>query len=176
MKSVNKTMLLAGVFIFALALNANAQVQTETNTTTGKATKEVQVERGEVVTVAGNDLVVKMEDGGDLRACGHKQLENSLVQTHDASSTAFAIGEPGSVGKRFEAAVRSRSRSKSFGSSISFVVRQHPFPSQEPGVFIRASPPRLSTSCRGAMANAATENLRKHHDNSVVQESLGDQK
>lgn len=63
MKSANKTLLLAGAFSFALALNVNAQVQTETNSTTGKGTKEVQVERGEVVTVAGNDLVVKMEDG-----------------------------------------------------------------------------------------------------------------
>src|SRR6516165_352119 len=63
MKSVNKTLLLAGAFSFVLALNVNAQVQSETTTTTGKAAKEVQVERGEVVTVAGNDLVVKMEDG-----------------------------------------------------------------------------------------------------------------
>ena len=29
----------------------------------GTASKEVQVERGEVVLVNGNDLVVKMEDG-----------------------------------------------------------------------------------------------------------------
>jgi len=63
MKSVNKTLLLAGAFSFVLALNVNAQVQSETTTTNGKAAKEVQVERGEVVTVAGNDLVVKMEDG-----------------------------------------------------------------------------------------------------------------
>lgn len=63
MKSATKAFLAVGVFSFALALNVNAQVQTETSTTTGKATKEVQVERGEVVTVAGNDLVVKMDDG-----------------------------------------------------------------------------------------------------------------
>jgi hypothetical protein len=63
MKSVNKVLLVAGVFSLVLALNVSAQVQTETSTTSGKATKEVQVERGEVVTVAGNDLVVKMEDG-----------------------------------------------------------------------------------------------------------------
>src|SRR3974377_137493 len=63
MKSANKGILAVGVLSLALGLNVNAQVQTETNTTTGKAAKEVQVERGEVVTVAGNDLVVKMEDG-----------------------------------------------------------------------------------------------------------------
>jgi len=63
MKLANKAFLAVGVFSLALGLNVNAQVQTETSTTTGKAAKEVQVERGEVVTVAGNDLVVKMEDG-----------------------------------------------------------------------------------------------------------------
>jgi len=63
MKSASKVLIVAGALSLALALNVNAQVQTTTSTTTGKATKEVQVERGEVVTVAGNDLVVKMEDG-----------------------------------------------------------------------------------------------------------------
>jgi LPXTG-motif cell wall-anchored protein len=48
-----------GVF----AVGTHAQVQTETSTTTGQATHEVKVDRGEVVHVYGNDLVVKMEDG-----------------------------------------------------------------------------------------------------------------
>jgi len=39
------------------------QVQTKTETTSGEAAKSVEVERGEVVTVSGNDLVVRMEDG-----------------------------------------------------------------------------------------------------------------
>jgi RNase P/RNase MRP subunit p29 len=47
----------------ALALTTTAQVQTTTRTTPGQATKEVTVERGEVVLVDGNDLFVKMEDG-----------------------------------------------------------------------------------------------------------------
>ena len=63
MKSANKGILAVGVLSLALGLNVNAQVQTETNTTTRKAAKEVQVERGEVATAAGNDLVVKMDDG-----------------------------------------------------------------------------------------------------------------
>ena len=63
MKSINKVLFAAGVFSLALSQNVKAQVQTQTTASTGKATKEVQVERGEVVTVAGNDLVVKMEDG-----------------------------------------------------------------------------------------------------------------
>jgi RNase P/RNase MRP subunit p29 len=41
----------------------SAQVQTKSSTEPGQAIKEVQVERGEVVNVSGNDVVVKMEDG-----------------------------------------------------------------------------------------------------------------
>jgi len=55
--------LAAGVMFFTLVLNATAQVQTTTNTTSGATTHEVTVEKGEVVLVSGNDLVVKMEDG-----------------------------------------------------------------------------------------------------------------
>jgi hypothetical protein len=44
-------------------VTSSAQVQTETTTTKGEVSKTVQVERGEVVLVQGNDLVVKMEDG-----------------------------------------------------------------------------------------------------------------
>jgi len=40
-----------------------AQVQTKSNTTSGQPTTQTQVERGEVVSVNGNDLIVKMEDG-----------------------------------------------------------------------------------------------------------------
>jgi RNase P/RNase MRP subunit p29 len=56
---------LLAVIAFCLfpALSMNAQVQTETSTTTTGKTTQVHVERGEVVLVDGNDLVVKMEDG-----------------------------------------------------------------------------------------------------------------
>ena len=63
MKSRNKVLLVALALCVGFTLSLNAQVQTTTSTTTGTAVKEVQVDRGEVVTVAGNDLVVKMEDG-----------------------------------------------------------------------------------------------------------------
>lgn len=46
-----------------VAVAARGQVKTETTTTHGQPTQEVQVERGEVVRVSGNDLVVKMENG-----------------------------------------------------------------------------------------------------------------
>jgi hypothetical protein len=49
--------------LWTLALNLNAQVQTTESTTSGTPTHKVSVERGEVLLVEGNDLVVKMEDG-----------------------------------------------------------------------------------------------------------------
>lgn len=55
--------LAAGTICLAFAANTSAQVQTQTSTTQGQATKTVQVERGEVVLVEGNDLIVRMEDG-----------------------------------------------------------------------------------------------------------------
>jgi hypothetical protein len=55
--------LAARVVCIAFALSANAQMHTKTATTSGKATQRVKVDRAEVVLVAGNDLVLKMEDG-----------------------------------------------------------------------------------------------------------------
>src|SRR5215475_10366741 len=52
-----------GVVCLALTTSLNAQVKTDTSTTAGQVSQEVQVERGEVVYVSGNDVVVKMEDG-----------------------------------------------------------------------------------------------------------------
>jgi hypothetical protein len=45
------------------AVSMSAQVKSETTTTSGQAVHESTVERGEVVLVNGNDLVIKMEDG-----------------------------------------------------------------------------------------------------------------
>jgi LPXTG-motif cell wall-anchored protein len=47
--------------VFTVAMYA--QVKTESTTKAGQATREVKVERAEVVYVSGNDVVVKMEDG-----------------------------------------------------------------------------------------------------------------
>jgi len=55
--------LAVGAVCLTFVLSGRAQVQTETTTTTGHATKEVQVEHAQVLTVSGNDLVVKMADG-----------------------------------------------------------------------------------------------------------------
>ena len=55
--------LAAGTICLVFAVSSSAQVQTQTTTTAGTASKTVQVERGQVVLVDGNDLMVKMEDG-----------------------------------------------------------------------------------------------------------------
>ena len=47
----------------AFTVGMSAQVQTTTSTTKGTPAHDVTVERGEVLYVSGNDLVVKMEDG-----------------------------------------------------------------------------------------------------------------
>jgi hypothetical protein len=52
-----------GLVCLAFAVSASAQVQTQTTTTTHTPTVVNQVENGEVITVSGNDLVVKMADG-----------------------------------------------------------------------------------------------------------------
>ena len=55
--------LAVGAMFTTFALRMDAQVKTDTSTTVGTPTQEVTVERGEVVHVSGNDLVVRMEDG-----------------------------------------------------------------------------------------------------------------
>ena len=55
--------LAVGVACLVVALAASAQVQTKTTTTAEQPAIQTTVERGEVVYVSGNELVVKMEDG-----------------------------------------------------------------------------------------------------------------
>jgi len=51
------------IFCLLITMGLRAQVKTNTTTASGEATTQTTVERGEVVSVSGNDLVVKMEDG-----------------------------------------------------------------------------------------------------------------
>jgi hypothetical protein len=55
--------LLAAGAAVVLVTAAYAQVQTATSVEQGMATSQVTVERGEVVYVSGNDVMIKMEDG-----------------------------------------------------------------------------------------------------------------
>ena len=52
-----------GIAFLACACFTLAQVQTTTTEKEGQATKQVTVERGTVTYIAGNDIVVKMENG-----------------------------------------------------------------------------------------------------------------
>lgn len=52
-----------GVLSLAFTIGITAQVQTDTSVAHGATSKQVTVERAQVVSVNGNDLVVKMDDG-----------------------------------------------------------------------------------------------------------------
>jgi hypothetical protein len=57
-------LLVAGAAFLTIAFTAHAQVETQTTTAqSGAATKTVTTERGTVVYVSGNNLVVKADDG-----------------------------------------------------------------------------------------------------------------
>lgn len=56
-------LLLLCIVCVAVAATMTAQVQTQTTATEGQAQVQTQVQRGEVVSVNGNDLIVKTEDG-----------------------------------------------------------------------------------------------------------------
>jgi hypothetical protein len=82
--------------------------------------------------------------------------KNNWARAHNTASflsLASGIWSPA----RFELLVNSRSEWKAGADNISSVQRQLQLPSGRPGTFIRASGPRLSRSCRGAMARAATD-------------------
>jgi hypothetical protein len=61
-KVIHKSVV-AGAALLVIALTSRAQVQTQTQVEHGPATHQVKVERGEVVYVSGNSVVVKAEDG-----------------------------------------------------------------------------------------------------------------
>ena len=84
--------LVLAVMLFNLAVNLSAQVQTETQTTAGQPTHEVTVDRGEVVLVQGNDLVVKMEDGSIEHFANLPESDRVLV---DGKSLGIHDLKPG---------------------------------------------------------------------------------
>ena len=60
---VTRGLLVGGALCIAFSSPAVAQVQTQTSVAHGQANHEVKIERGEIVYVSGNDVVIKMEDG-----------------------------------------------------------------------------------------------------------------
>jgi hypothetical protein len=56
-------LLCGGALCIAFSLTATAQVQSNTSVAQGQATKDVTIERGEIVHINGNSVIIKMEDG-----------------------------------------------------------------------------------------------------------------
>src|SRR4051794_1519508 len=89
-KLANK-LLTAGFVCAAFAIAAMAQETSKTTEKHGPASKQVQVEHGEVVYVTGNDLVVKM-DSGEVR---HVTVPDSARATVDGKELSVHDLKPG---------------------------------------------------------------------------------
>jgi hypothetical protein len=89
--------LAVGVIGLALTSNSNAQVQTQTFTSTGQPTTAVKVDRGTVVLVDGNDLVVKAEDGHLLHFAS---VPESFRATVDGQELRIHDLKPGMILER----------------------------------------------------------------------------
>src|SRR5579864_8157378 len=86
-KLVHRLLVTCGLCVL-LALSLNAQVQTQTDATTTGKTTQVHVERGEVVLVDGNDLIVKMEDGSirhfpNVPESAKVNVDGKMLGVHD---------------------------------------------------------------------------------------------
>src|SRR5262250_898114 len=62
-KTIMRGLLAGGALCVAISLPATAQVKSTETTEHGAPTKEVKIERGEIVYVSGTDVIIKMEDG-----------------------------------------------------------------------------------------------------------------
>jgi hypothetical protein len=85
------SLLWAGIVGVAFATALMAQDTSQTEAKHGPASKQVQVERGEVVYVSGNDLVVKMENG-EVR---HVTVPDSARATVDGKELSVHDLKPG---------------------------------------------------------------------------------
>jgi len=89
---IRTAFMLAAGLLLTLSVSVRAQVQTETSTTKGTATKEVTVEKGTVVYVSGQNLVVKMENG-EIR--DFSNIPASARVTVDGQQLAISDLKPG---------------------------------------------------------------------------------
>ena len=62
-RMIVRDLLAGGALCVAFSLPAAAQVKTATTTEKGTPAKQVTIQRGEIVYVSGNDVVIKMDDG-----------------------------------------------------------------------------------------------------------------
>lgn len=90
-RNLSYKLLIAAIAWLAFAMAAPAQEKTQTQTAPGQSATQVQVERGEVVYVTGNDLVVKMENG-EVR---HIVVPDSARATVDGKELSVHDLKPG---------------------------------------------------------------------------------
>ncbi|MGA7409889.1 MAG: hypothetical protein WBW33_05350 [Bryobacteraceae bacterium] len=84
---LRRSLLVAGAAV-VLVTAAYAQVQTATSVEHGVATSQVTIERGEVVYVSGNDVMIKMEDGSlrhfpDVPESARINVGGKMLGVHD---------------------------------------------------------------------------------------------
>jgi hypothetical protein len=77
-----------GTLCVVFAQSAGAQVQTTTSVQSGQSKAVVRVDRGEVIAVEGNDLIVKMEDGSmrhfeNIPESAKITVDGKQLGTHD---------------------------------------------------------------------------------------------
>jgi LPXTG-motif cell wall-anchored protein len=89
---INK-LLVTGAALLAIAFTAQAQVQTMTSTAqSGAATTQVKIDRGEIVYVSGNSVVIKTDDG----ALHHfNNIPDSVTVTVDGKQLNVHQVQPG---------------------------------------------------------------------------------
>lgn len=93
----NGLRLALGTVCLVAPLNAGAQVETKTTTKVGQSSEVVQVKRGEVIAVEGNDLIVKMEDGSIRH---FENLPESAKVTVDGKQLGIHDLQPGMMLQR----------------------------------------------------------------------------
>lgn len=84
-------LVMTGIAVLVIATTAMAQDTTKTQVTAGTSSTTTSVERGEVVYVSGNDLVVKM-DTGEFR---HVNVPDSARATVDGKELSVHDLKPG---------------------------------------------------------------------------------
>jgi hypothetical protein len=90
-------MLAIGTVCLVSAVSTGAQVQTKTTTKAGQSSEVVRVERGEVIAVGGNDLIVKMEDGSTRH---FENIPESAKVTVDGKQLGIHDLKPGMLLQR----------------------------------------------------------------------------
>jgi len=84
-------LLSVGIFL-AFTVSLRAQVETVTTSTSGEAAHEVNVENAEVVYLAGNDMVVRTEDGAIRHIPNVSETQKILVDGRELGVHELKVG------------------------------------------------------------------------------------